>query len=126
MVGRPRPGDLWGKFRDEVRGGPAWHPLADHCTDVACVVEALLAQPTIRRRLARAGWLDDLDKAQRARLCWFAFVHNLGKCNWGFQRKIVPGVRAHEWAGHVGKWRRCSRPEFSTSASARCCLWSRW
>ena len=45
MRGRPASSDLWGKFRDESRDGPAWHPLVDHCTDVACVLEALLAQP---------------------------------------------------------------------------------
>ena len=101
MQGRPSAGDLWGKFRDESRGGPAWHPLIDHCTDVACVLEALLHQPTIRRRLARSGGLDDLDEIQIARLCFLAFIHDLGKCNWGFQRKILPGVT--ERAGHVSE-----------------------
>ena len=101
MQGRPGAGDLWGKFRDESRGGPAWHPLIDHCTDVACVLEALLHQPTIRRRLARAGGLDDLDEVQAARLCFLAFIHDLGKCNWGFQRKILPEVT--ERAGHVSE-----------------------
>ena len=61
MKGWPGPIDCWGKFRSVERYGPAWHPLVDHCTDVACVLEALLAQPTIRRRLARAGGFDDLD-----------------------------------------------------------------
>jgi CRISPR-associated endonuclease/helicase Cas3 len=101
MRGRPGAGDLWGKFRDENRGGPAWHPLIDHCMDVACVLEALLHQPTIRRRLARAGGLDDLDEVQVARLCFLAFLHDLGKCNWGFQRKILPEVT--ERAGHVSE-----------------------
>lgn len=87
MRGQPGPSDLWGKFRDESRGGPAWHPLIDHCTDVACVLEALLAQPTIRRRLARAGGLDDLDPIQVARLCFLGFIHDLGKCAAGFQAK---------------------------------------
>ena len=62
MDGSPGPDDLWGKFRSAERGGPAWHPLIDHCTDVACVLEALLGQPTMRRRLARAGGLEDLDR----------------------------------------------------------------
>ena len=44
MRGRPGPSDLWGKFRSPERGGPAWHPLVDHATDVACVLEALLAE----------------------------------------------------------------------------------
>src|SRR4051812_8367361 len=73
MRGRPEPTDFWGKFRDEKRGGPTWHPLVAHSTDVACVMEGLLAQPTFRRRLARAGGLEDLDEVQVARLCWLAF-----------------------------------------------------
>ena len=84
MKGWPTSVDLWGKFKDETRNGPAWHPLVDHCTDVACVLEVLLAQPTIRRRLATAGALDDLDVVQVARLCFLAFLHDLGKCNWGY------------------------------------------
>lgn len=99
LEGYPTGGDLWGKFRSAERDGPAWHPLVDHCTDVACVLEALLAPPTIRRRLARAGGLDDFDEVQVARLCYLAFLHDIGKCNWGFQRKILPGVA--DRAGHV-------------------------
>ncbi len=99
MHGRPGPGDLWGKFRDESRGGPAWHPLIDHCTDVACVLEALLHQPTIRRRLARAGGLDDLDEIQIARLCFLAFLHDLGKCALGFRAKAAPELGRP--AGHL-------------------------
>ena len=99
MQGSPGAGDLWGKFRDETRGGPAWHPLIDHCTDVACVLEALLQQPTIRRRLYRAGGLDDLDEAQRARLCFLAFIHDLGKCALGFRAKAAPELG--RTAGHL-------------------------
>jgi CRISPR-associated endonuclease/helicase Cas3 len=99
MQGRPGADDLWGKFRDESRGGPAWHPLIDHCTDVACVLEALLHQPTIRRRLARAGGLDDLGEAQVARLCFFAFIHDMGKCALGFRAKAAPELG--RTAGHL-------------------------
>ena len=99
MQGRPGAGDLWGKFRDESRGGPAWHPLIDHCTDVACVLEALLHQPTIRRRLARAGGLDDLDEVQVARLCFLAFIHDLGKCALGFRAKAA--LELGRTAGHL-------------------------
>ena len=90
MDGSPGPDDLWGKFRSAERGGPAWHPLIDHCTDVACVLEALLGQPTMRRRLARAGGLEDLDRVQVARLCYLAFLHDIGKCHRGFQAKASP------------------------------------
>src|SRR5688500_7086957 len=93
MRGEPGPADLWGKFRDQTRpGGPAWHPLVDHCTDVACTLEALLRQPVIRKRLARAGGLDDLHEMQVARLCWLAFLHDLGKCSLSFRAKAVPSL----------------------------------
>ena len=90
MKGWPGPNDCWGKFRSPERGGPAWHPLVDHSTDVACALKALLAQPTIRRRLARAGGLDDLDELQVARLRFLAFLHDLGKCSLGFRAKAIP------------------------------------
>jgi CRISPR-associated endonuclease/helicase Cas3 len=99
MQGRPGAGDLWGKFRDESRDGPAWHPLVDHCTDVACVLEALLRQPTIRLRLARAGGLADLDEVTAARLCFLAFLHDLGKCALGFRAKAAPELG--RTAGHL-------------------------
>jgi CRISPR-associated endonuclease/helicase Cas3 len=99
MQGRPGAGDLWGKFRDESRGGAAWHPLIDHCTDVACLLEALLHQPTIRRRLARAGGLDDLDDVQVSRLCFLAFLHDLGKCALGFRAKAASELG--RTAGHL-------------------------
>ena len=99
MQGRPGAGELWGKFRDESSGGPAWHPLIDHCTDVACVLEALLHQPTIRQRMARAGGLDDLDEVQIARLCFLGFIHDLGKCALGFRAKAVPELGRS--AGHL-------------------------
>jgi CRISPR-associated endonuclease/helicase Cas3 len=99
MQGRPGANDLWGKFRDESRGGPAWHPLIDHCTDVACVLEALLHQPTIRQRLAQAGGLDGLDKTQIGRLCFMAFIHDMGKCALGFRAKAAPELGYT--AGHL-------------------------
>jgi CRISPR-associated endonuclease Cas3-HD len=103
MRGRPGVGDLWGKFRDESQDGPAWHPLIDHCTDVACVLEALLHQPTIRRRLVRAGGQDDLHETQVAGLCFLAFIHDLGKCALGFRAKAVPELG--RTAGHLAALR---------------------
>ncbi|MDX6749522.1 CRISPR-associated helicase Cas3' [Geminicoccaceae bacterium 1502E] len=90
MYGRPEAKDLWGKFRDEARGGPAWHPLVDHSIDVAGTLEALLAQPVLRRRLARAGGLSGLHEGQVARLCHLAFLHDLGKCSRGFRALAAP------------------------------------
>ncbi len=91
--------DFWGKLelRDDVVMG--WHPLADHCADVAACTEALLQQTLLRQRLARLGGLDDLDEVQVARLCVLATLHDLGKFNQHFQNKGRPG--AHPLAGHV-------------------------
>jgi hypothetical protein len=66
---------------------------------VACVLEALLHQPTIRRRLARAGGRDDLDDVHTAQLCFLAFIHDLGKCALGFRAKAVPELG--RIAGHL-------------------------
>lgn len=92
MLGRPGPDDLWGKLREDAGGIAAWHRLEDHCIDVAGVLEALLQRPVIRRRLARAGGREDLDEAQVARLCFLAFLHDLGKCSLGFRAKAVPAL----------------------------------
>ena len=61
------------------------HLLEHHLADVGACLEALLAQPTIRRRLARSGGRDDLDAPTIARLCVFAALHDIGKVNIGFQ-----------------------------------------
>ncbi len=103
MQGQPGPNDLWGKFRDAEHAGPAWHPLIAHSIDVACVFEALLAQPTLRRRLARAGQLDELDAVQIARLSYLVFLHDLGKCHLGFRAKAAPGLAP--LCGHIAALR---------------------
>ena len=64
------------------------HLLEHHLADVGACLEALLAQPTIRRRLARSGGRDDLDQATVARLSVFAALHDIGKVNVGFQTQI--------------------------------------
>lgn len=78
----------WGKAAPDGRR----HPLVDHCLDVALVLGALLDVDTI-------GRLDIKDARQRARLGVCAFLHDFGKCNWGFQAKSEPHAR--ETAGHV-------------------------
>lgn len=79
----------WAKY-DPQSG--AQHPLWAHSTDVASVFEALLEMP----RLARLG--PSLCAVQRARLCVLAYLHDMGKCNWGFQVK-AEAVRARLGAG---------------------------
>ena len=56
--------------------------------DVGACLETLLAQPTIRQRLAASGGLDGLDPTAIARLCVFAALHDIGKANVGFQARI--------------------------------------
>jgi CRISPR-associated endonuclease/helicase Cas3 len=89
----------WGKFILDAKGQPHWHPLEDHCADVAACLEALLHRPIIRRRVAALAGLPDLSYQQIDRLCVFAFLHDLGKANSGFQSKIFAD-RRHK-AGHV-------------------------
>ena len=75
--------------------------------DVGACFEALLAQPTIRHRLAVSGGLDALDDATVARLCVFAALHDIGKVNVGFQTRIwqstdtPAGKKMPHPAGHI-------------------------
>jgi CRISPR-associated endonuclease/helicase Cas3 len=94
------PTTFWGKIRRPGDGGAAcqWHPLFDHCADVAAVAEALLSLPVWRRRLARLAG-HDLGEGGWARLCVLATLHDLGKLNLGFQAKGRPELGPS--AGHV-------------------------
>ena len=67
---------------------PPIHLLEHHLADVGACFEALLKQPTIRKRLARAGGKRVLDAATAARLCVLAALHDVGKVNTGFQAQI--------------------------------------
>ena len=83
------------------------HLLEHHLADVGACFEALLAQPTIRQRLARSGGLDVLDEATAARLSLFAALHDIGKVNVGFQTRIwrdadLPAGRRKP--GHAGHY----------------------
>ena len=80
-------------------------PLTHHCADVAAVVEALLIKGAISHRLALLGGLDSLTPELTRALVRTAFLHDVGKCNRGFQAKAITkaererlGVRT---AGHV-------------------------
>jgi CRISPR-associated endonuclease/helicase Cas3 len=80
----------WGKFEQNLG---LFHPLVDHCLDVATVFRALLERPNLARGLAK------LSVAAKERLAVIAFLHDFGKCNRGFQAKADP--QARETAGHV-------------------------
>ncbi len=80
---------VWGK-RD---ANGATHPLVDHCIDVAVVFRKLLESKNLARLPAT------LDEGQKDRLAVIAYLHDLGKCNAGFQAKADP--KAKGTAGHV-------------------------
>ena len=72
----------WGKF-DESSG--RFHRLEHHCADVAACFEALLLDPVLRARFARAAGASDLGETTAARLTLLAFLHDFDKLNAGFQ-----------------------------------------
>ena len=81
------------------------HLLEHHLADVGACFEALLAQPTIRKRLARSGGCEDLGPATIARLSLFAALHDIGKLNTGFQTQIwrnADMLQAGRKPGHAG------------------------
>ena len=102
---------FWAKaypYRQHRQMGPERiHLLEHHLADVGACFEALLAQPTIRQRLARSGGHNDLDSTTVSRLCVFAALHDIGKVNVGFQTQIwrdadLPdGQRRPGRAGHT-------------------------
>ncbi|MBE2294870.1 MAG: CRISPR-associated helicase Cas3' [Phycisphaerales bacterium] len=96
---RPPISTFWGKARlDPAQHIVAWHPLTDHCLDVALTFRALLALPIIRRRLEAAAGRP-LSEVELDRLAVFALLHDLGKSNLGFQNKIFRSSAPR--AGHV-------------------------
>ena len=88
---------FWGKL--DASSAPARiHPLRDHCLDVALTLRRLLQIDTIARGLA-AATPTMLASSHLDRLAVIALLHDLGKCNRGFQAKQDPAARAT--AGHV-------------------------
>ena len=77
---------FWGKSDRE--NSRRLHLLEHHMADVGACFEALLAQPTIRQRLAQSGGLTYLDDVTVARLAVLAALHDIGKVNVRFQTRI--------------------------------------
>ncbi len=95
-----KPTTFWGKLRRDDDGGDVleWHPLADHCADVAAVAEVLVGLPLWRKRLTRLAGRT-LTETCWARVCVLAALHDIGKVNIGFQAKGRPELGTR--AGHV-------------------------
>ena len=98
MYGEPQ--DFWGKLKKQEDGQITWHPLVDHCADVAACAAVLLQRTLLRSRLARLAGLADLSAGQIARLCVLVALHDIGKFNLGFQRKGNSSIRIGP-RGHV-------------------------
>ena len=95
---------FWAKWDKDVPG--RIHLLEHHLADVGACFQALLSQPTIRRRLAQTAGMDDLQPAIAARLSVFAALHDIGKVNVGFQTRTWEaadrrGQRRVDRAGHT-------------------------
>lgn len=90
--------NLWAKLSRRGDVIIAWHSLIDHSADVAAVLEAFIDQPTIRKRLAGATGLDDLDPLTCARLTALAFLHDIGEANRGFRARVDPRAKV---VGHI-------------------------
>lgn len=100
MDGTVPPGAFWGKLAPRgVWPVQTWHPLQDHCCDVAMVCEALLTRTLLGKRLATLAGRAELDAVTVARLCVLAALHDIGKFNHGFQDKALD--RPPQTAGHV-------------------------
>ena len=79
---------FWAKSEPRHGHPKRIHLLEHHLADVGACFETLLAQPTIRQRVAHSGGLNSLDKVTAARLALFAALHDIGKVNIGFQTQI--------------------------------------
>lgn len=98
MRGEPR--GAWGKLkRDETGVVETWHPLIDHCADVAACCGVLLKHSLIGRRLAVLSSRNRLSEVQISRLSVLAGMHDIGKYNHGFQARMH--YRNPNTAGHV-------------------------
>lgn len=90
MKGSIPPHTWWGKLRRSKEGFvEAWHPLEDHCADVAACALELLELPLWNQRLSALGGLEALDSVQKARLAAITALHDLGKYSQGFQNKSL-------------------------------------
>ncbi len=100
------PWQPWGKLQREDDNGPvvASHPLADHMTDVAACMLALLRCGAMRRAAEAAAGRALDDEIDLPRMSVIAFLHDIGKANAGFQAKYWRHARdvPPHWPSHGG------------------------
>ncbi|MDP2312729.1 MAG: CRISPR-associated helicase Cas3' [Pseudomonadota bacterium] len=89
----------WGKLTPYAAPHAEWHPVIDHCVDVAATAEALLSVSGIARPLARLAGRLAFDEVTIARVSVIVGLHDLGKFNHWFQNKAMEGE--NRTAGHV-------------------------
>lgn len=77
---------VWAKRWPRTGAMVRWHALADHASDVAGCLAALLGLPLVASRLAALAGRAGLPGTWRDRLCVLAFLHDFGKANQRFQR----------------------------------------
>jgi len=94
------PTDFWAKLQRDGERVVGWHPLMDHCADVAACAVALLQHTILGRRLAALAGIKHLHSVHLARLGVLAALHDVGKVNVGFQNKALGGRFT---AGHVSE-----------------------
>jgi CRISPR-associated endonuclease/helicase Cas3 len=80
-------GANWAKLAPRLGEAERWHPLIDHCADVAACAEGLLANPTIQARLGALARLEAIPEQWVERLAALAFLHDFGKANRKFQQR---------------------------------------
>lgn len=119
--------DAWGKFDQETG---RFHRLEHHCADVAACFEALLREPVLCARFARAAGTTALDRTTAARLTYLCFLHDFGKLNAGFQFKppqIGPSLRGRPRpAGHIGEALLCAEQEELCDLLGLHCIVENW
>ena len=98
-------GTYWGKYVEETG---AWLPLAAHCLDVGIVFRRLCEVRSIHRSLQETT-KTRLSSILLDRLAVIAMLHDIGKVNSGFQRKILPDSTSR--AGHVGTCTAFAEPD---------------
>jgi len=78
-----------------------WHPLEDHCIDVAACAETLLNLPIVRTRLAGLAAVAIFPEGWSERLAALAFIHDFGKANrlakGSISRAMFAGKLAGDW-----------------------------